>query len=146
MRHAFATRLVEGGANIRAVQELLGHTDLKTTAVYLGVVPKHLEEAIRILDYSTKSSELNTSTVAPRLIPTQAEGRTDSTTPHVPLFPSYDPWVTALQGMLDPANLCQALESEKVEEVRLNQLPVIDKDAADRLRGLIQNDARRRKH
>ncbi len=52
LRHAFATRLVEGNANIRAVQELLGHTDLQTTAVYLGVVPKHLEEAIKLLEAS----------------------------------------------------------------------------------------------
>jgi integrase/recombinase XerD len=49
-RHHFATKLVERGANIRAVQELLGHTNLNTTQVYLSVTGKHLEEAIGLLD------------------------------------------------------------------------------------------------
>jgi len=47
LMRAFATRLIERGANIRAVQELLGHCDLATTAVYLGLAPKFLKEAIR---------------------------------------------------------------------------------------------------
>jgi len=49
-RHYFATSLVEKGANIRAVQELLGHTNLNTTQVYLAVTARHLEEAINLLD------------------------------------------------------------------------------------------------
>ena len=49
MRHYFATSLVERGANIRAVQELLGHTNLNTTQVYLAVTGRHLEEAISLL-------------------------------------------------------------------------------------------------
>lgn len=49
LRHAFATRLVGGGANIRAIQELLGHAALKTTTVYLGVVPKHLKRQLEAL-------------------------------------------------------------------------------------------------
>ena len=49
-RHYFATTLVERGANIRAVQELLGHTNLNTTQVYLSVTADHLEEAIGLLD------------------------------------------------------------------------------------------------
>ena len=49
-RHYFATTLVERGANIRAVQELLGHTNLNTTQVYLAVTGRHLEEAINLLD------------------------------------------------------------------------------------------------
>jgi len=49
-RHYFATTLVERGANIRAVQELLGHTNLNTTQVYLSVTGNHLEEAIGLLD------------------------------------------------------------------------------------------------
>ena len=49
-RHYFATSLVEKGANIRAVQELLGHSNLNTTQVYLSVTASHLEEAIELLD------------------------------------------------------------------------------------------------
>ena len=49
-RHYFATTLVEKGANIRVVQELLGHSSLNTTQVYLSVTANHLEEAIRLLD------------------------------------------------------------------------------------------------
>jgi hypothetical protein len=56
LRHAFATRLVEGNANIRAIQELLGHEDLATTAVYLGVAPKHLDQAIRALEAQGRKS------------------------------------------------------------------------------------------
>ena len=49
-RHYFATKLLEKGANIKVVQELLGHSSLATTQVYLSVTADHLEEAINILD------------------------------------------------------------------------------------------------
>ena len=49
-RHYFVTTFVEKGANIRVVQELLGHFSLNTTQVYLSVTAKHLEEAIGLLD------------------------------------------------------------------------------------------------
>ena len=49
-RHYFATTLVERGANIRAVQELLGHASLNTTQVYVAVTGRHLEDAIQLLD------------------------------------------------------------------------------------------------
>lgn len=150
LRHAFATRLVEGGANIRAIQELLGHADLKTTAVYLGVVPKHLEEAIRVLDNATGSNGLSTSITAQT--PAQLQEKPDSATQHVPTSPSVaasgsgsDPWTTALRVMLDPTNLCQALQPEGVEELQLAHLPVIDKAVANQLlRGLSRNDTRPR--
>ena len=49
-RHYFATTLVEKGANIKVVQELLGHTSLATTQVYLSVKADHLEDAIQLLE------------------------------------------------------------------------------------------------
>jgi len=57
MRHKFATDILERGGDLKSLQELLGHTNLSTTEVYLSITDQRLRETIDLLDGPKKTEK-----------------------------------------------------------------------------------------
>jgi len=60
LRHTFASQLVMNGVNLKAVQELLGHADIKMTMRYSHLFQAHLQDAVAVLNKIGNGHQMDT--------------------------------------------------------------------------------------